>query len=169
MSLVCHSLGNRLALELIENCRNANPRIHFERAVMMAAAVPVQVVDTDGRLRPAASAVQRREVLYSRSDEALGVAFIGGQLRAFEPCYGAIGTAGGPPGIWTLATDFTPYGHGDYWREPESALTVQTIFGMSSVRYLPRGSRLQRWLTPLSRMPRRETPSRILCASVIDD
>jgi hypothetical protein len=58
--------------------------------------------------------------------------------------------------------DFTPYGHGDYWPEPESALTVQTLFGLSTVRYLPRRSRLQRWLAPLSTLPRREMPSRLL-------
>jgi hypothetical protein len=168
VSLVCHSLGNRLALELIAASTATHPNILFVRAAMMAAAVPLHVVDRNGTLHDAATAIARHAVLYSRSDEALGIAFLAGQLRAGEPCLGAVGKSGGPPGLWSAggAADFTPYAHGDYWPEPESALTVQTLFGLSTTRYLPRRSRLQRWLAPLSTMPRRETPSRMLLADV---
>src|SRR5204863_368684 len=115
-------LGNRLALELIaEAQRRSTPGITFERAAMMAAAVPVEFVAAGGALAAAAAAITRSETFYSRSDEALGAAFVGGQLLAGEPCTAAVGKSGGPPGRWSGTADFTPFGHGDYWPELQRA------------------------------------------------
>jgi esterase/lipase superfamily enzyme len=161
VSLICHSLGNRLALELVEISREYTG-VRFARAVLMAPAVPLNFAAPRGLLYKAAKAIEHTEVFYSHSDEALGAAFVGGQLLAREPATGAVGKSGGPPNVWTRTSDFTPYGHSDYWAEPESALTAQTVFGVATVRYLPRRSRLQRWLAPLSRLPRREMPERAL-------
>lgn len=164
VSLICHSLGNRLALELVEISRAANyTGVRFARAVLMAPAVPLNFAAAPGGLLyEAAKAIGHTEVFYSQSDEALGAAFVGGQLLAREPATGAVGKSGGPPNVWTRTSDFTPYAHGDYWAEPESALTAQTAFGMATIRYLPRRSRVQRWLAPLSQLPRREMPGRTL-------
>ena len=170
VSLICHSLGNRLALELIaEAQRTGATRIRFVRAAMMAAAVPTHFVGTGGLLQAAATAIATREVFHSASDEALGVAFTGGQLLAGEPSTAAVGKSGDPPGTWTLVSDFTPYGHGDYWPEPESALSIRATFGLSTTRYIPRRSRVQRWLAPLSRLPRREMGARTLFPYLDDD
>ncbi len=164
VSLICHSLGNRLALELVEISRAANyTGVQFARAVLMAPAVPLNFAAAPrGLLHQAAKAIAHTEVFYSHSDEALGAAFVGGQLLAREPATGAVGKSGGPSNVWTRTSDFTPYAHGDYWAEPESALTAQTVFGVATIRYLPRRSRLQRWLAPLSRLPRREMAGRTL-------
>ena len=162
VSLVCHSLGNRVALELAALCLEPGaPVVDMPRACLMAAAVPVELVGPTGDLRPAVERIERRHVLFSETDEALGLAFLIGQIPADGDTVDAIGKRGEPAGLWTEAVDMTPYAHGDYWWEEESASQARYLFGICTMRLLPvRRSAIARRLMPLIGLPRRDVVDR---------
>jgi hypothetical protein len=113
--LVCHSMGNRLGLQMLEV---PNPAIPCRSMCLMAAAVAVQMVT--GSAQPyfgsTIAAIEKTRVLYSGDDEVLGLGFPVGEAFAGEGYFlQAVGHAGNPTNAWTDTKDMRHYGHGDYW------------------------------------------------------
>jgi len=116
--LVAHSLGNRLALELIKDILDQPHQTwgRIEGVCLMAAAVPVQIVDNNNRLARAARAARCRN-LFSQSDTILHWAFPPGETFAGDGFFPqAVGLFGNPLSAWTERFDLQPYNHGDYFR-----------------------------------------------------
>jgi hypothetical protein len=132
ITLICHSLGNRLALELVERLR-VNPHIAVRRACLMAAAVPVGHVEPQGELRPAAEAIERSLVLHSGSDAILHYAFPLGQTAAGDGFFPrAVGRFGQPGlSLWTACENMGrhSYGHGAYWPGVQCADAILQFLG----------------------------------------
>lgn len=115
--LVAHSLGNRLSLEMITDLLAQPNRTwgRMEGFVLMAAAVIVGDVDTQGRLSPAAKSLRTR-TLFSEADKVLHLAFPPGETAALEGFFPqAVGRFGNPPSTWTDQFDLSPYDHGNYF------------------------------------------------------
>jgi len=138
VALVCHSLGNRVALELLKAYVEAGAPagLRFTSACLMAAAVPVRLVEDAQRLGRAAAAVAGRRtlVLYSESDGVLRWAFPSGETaipgEGWFPT--AVGRFGDPDRTWGEREDMAPYGHGDYWRGRQAAGYVRRLLGIAS-------------------------------------
>ncbi|WP_124706414.1 alpha/beta hydrolase [Sulfuriferula multivorans] len=143
VTLVCHSLGNRLGLELVDQYLKAGSpsKLNYSAGCFMAAAVPVFMVDDGGALNPAARAVHRSAVLHSEDDIVLHYAFPLGQTVAGEGMLPrAIGRYGQPSaGLWSQRTDMGIYGynHGYYWDHPESANAVRKFLGLTVENEIP--------------------------------
>ena len=76
--LICHSLGNRVGLELLRaRIAAGDPMVAIVGLCLMAAAVPVGHVD-DGRLAAAARSTRTR-ALFSRGDKVCGSRFLSGR------------------------------------------------------------------------------------------
>jgi len=115
--LVAHSLGNRLSLEMITDllAQPNRPWGRIEGFVLMAAAVIVGDVDTQGRLSPAAKSLRTR-ALFSEADKVLHWAFPPGETAALEGFFPqAVGRFGNPYSTWTDRFDLQPYDHGNYF------------------------------------------------------
>ncbi len=140
--LVCHSLGNRVGLELVKQCctNGGFDRIRYRAGCFMAAAVPVFKVEEGGDLRDAALAVQRKAVLYSEDDIVLHFAFPVGQTLAGDgegsfPT--AIGRFGQPSsGVWNQSNNmgWFRYNHSHYWSRQESADIAAAFLGLAKAR-----------------------------------
>jgi pimeloyl-ACP methyl ester carboxylesterase len=114
-ALVCHSMGNRLALQMLEV---PNPSIQCRSMCLMAAAVAVQMVTGSAQpyFWPPIAAIEKKRVLYSGSDVVLSTGFPIGEAAAGEGIgLKAIGHAGKPSYAFPDRIDMKPYGHGDYW------------------------------------------------------
>ncbi len=112
IALICHSMGNRIALEML------NPAIPCRAICMMAAAVAVQMVtgSVQPDFRSTIAAIEKKMVLYSSSDLVLGDFFALGEALAGEGRgLVAVGSDGDPPNVWTDTSNMYPYGHTDYW------------------------------------------------------
>lgn len=126
IDIVAHSMGCRLAFELMRALKAQKPAPAIGRIVFMAGAVPTFMLESQKpprRLRPAYDAVLREGAcsLYSGSDMVLAYAFPAGQsLGKGEE--GAWPTALGHA-QWVDTTvplnlgqeENTGAGHGDYW------------------------------------------------------
>lgn len=91
LDVIAHSLGCRLALELLDNLARIGARsVQIRRVAMMAAAVPVfQLRREAGQPRPLRDALDRTPggtmSLHSRGDDVLRLAFPLGQSLAPGP------------------------------------------------------------------------------------
>lgn len=115
--LVAHSLGNRVALEMIANLRAQSNRSwgRMEGFCLMAAAVTVKVVDDGGRLSQAAKSLRTR-TMFSEADKVLRWAFPPGETAAAEGFFPqAVGRFGNPVPAWSDCFDLQPYDHGNYF------------------------------------------------------
>lgn len=126
IDIVAHSMGCRLATELMRALQDQHASVPLERIVFMAGAIPTFMLerrDPPRRLRPSYDSVLRdgARSLYSGADMVLALAFPAGQSLAtgeegFLPS--ALGHA-----LWTDRTVPTNLGqqqnpgagHGDYW------------------------------------------------------
>lgn len=136
VALICHSLGNRVAIELLAAFLSAGapPTIRFTTACLMAAAVPVALVHDAQRLEPAATAIARTLVLFSTGDTVLHWAFPPGEtLIAGEGWFPtAVGRFGDPVDVWGERRDLSPYKHSDYWCGNLSAAEVRKFVGIAT-------------------------------------
>ena len=123
LDVVAHSLGCRVALETIAQLR-AGGGPALGRLCLMAAAVPCEFVEDEGRYEPLLRALQGEgvpvRVLHSTGDSVLRFAFPFGQSAAGEATRGALGYEGPPPGMPGLGANVSERrmhgaGHGDYW------------------------------------------------------
>ena len=125
--LIAHSLGCRMVLETLRILaeRRSRPQV---KLFLMAAGVPVPMVEPEGRLRKAAESAIEKYAYYSKSDEALFVFPAGqwladdGGLRNFE----AVGRYGKPvQGLWTGSQDMEKgFRHGHYWEKDKAAQSI---------------------------------------------
>jgi hypothetical protein len=161
VQLVCHSLGNRLLLELLERWLDdgSPPALRFTACSLMAAAVPVPMVEDGGALGPAAGAPGKTLVLYSGSDAVLHWAFPPGETAAGEGFFPqAIGRAGEPAGRWSERAQMAGYGHGDYWPGADSAKSVLAFLGGAPERALPEAAIPEHALPEPAAIGSRELP-----------
>jgi hypothetical protein len=133
---VCHSLGNRVILELLDRlAATPAPLGQVTAVVLMAAAVPVDMVEDDGPLFPGATLPGKTLALYSRDDNVLRWAFPLGETAAGEGLFPtAVGRFGEPPGVWTERQELTGDDHSDYWGDPRSAARVARLLGVVVAR-----------------------------------
>lgn len=115
--LVPHSLGNRVALELINDILAQSNRTwgRMEGICLMAAAVPVGMVNGNAKLAAAARSLRTR-TFFSKADRVLHWAFPAGETVAGEGFFPqAIGLFGNPVAVWNERFDLQPYDHGNYF------------------------------------------------------
>jgi pimeloyl-ACP methyl ester carboxylesterase len=131
--IVAHSLGCRLVLEMLARMAAAGRPETLKRLkiVMMAAAVPVDMVMSKIGHAPAAPDV--RAVLYSESDQILYWAFPPGQAAAERGwSREAAGLHGRPlQDAWTSRKQMPMFDHGDYWSEMQTAEAICGILGLT--------------------------------------
>jgi hypothetical protein len=135
--LICHSLGNRVVLEMLDVfVRGLAPaNVRFRGVCLMAAAVSTNMVELGGPLRHAAELVERTLVMFSHGDAVLHFAFPGGQTAALEGFFPrAIGRFGEPVrGLWTERLR-TPHGHSDYWTHHTTSDVIKAFLGLAHAR-----------------------------------
>lgn len=163
VTLVCHSLGNRVGFEIVNRAtlNLARPRIDY-RLCSMAAATPVSFVEPGGRLMAGAIGLTGHFIMYSGGDWVLRGGFPIGETLAGEGFFpSAIGRQGKPTELW--GTSFSremrkgetgpKYGHGDYWPGVESAaLARRFVAGLPTAGVTAR-------LTDDNTIPDRDTPT----------
>lgn len=138
LHVVAHSLGCRLTLELLDKLARGAPgaNVIISSVTLMAAAVPVGKVESDGRLRRGVEAANRACVLHSTGDSVLHWAFPAGQTAGGDGFFPtAIGRFGGPSGVWTSAASMSAngklYGHSSYWMGAESVAAAAGMMGIA--------------------------------------
>ena len=163
---VCHSLGNRLLLELLDRlAESPAPLGHVAAVVLMAAAVPVGMVGDDGELRPGATLPGKTLTLYSRDDNVLHWAFPIGETVAGEGFFPtAVGRFGQPPGVWTERQELAGNDHGDYWSDPRAAVRVARLLGAAVPHDIEPAASAGRKLPPATDVPARAIAARELQA-----
>lgn len=135
---VAHSLGCRIVLELLRHKLMQHHRSWRVTVVLlMAAAVPVRLVQRGERLYLAANAPELVSVAFSRRDLVLQTAFRAGQLGEGGLTPTAVGVSGGPAGLWRKPLR-TRNGHGDYFRDRRTARHLAQLLGYSVLRDLDR-------------------------------
>jgi hypothetical protein len=129
--IIAHSLGNRVVFELLKHfIGGGNNSAVFTSLSLMAAAVPVHKVEDPSDLLIAARLPKRTQVLFSRSDLVLAIAFRAGETVAREGFFPeAVGRNGNPPGVWTARESMSGYGHGAYWPTDKTAPWLARFFG----------------------------------------
>lgn len=131
---LAHSLGCRIALETINNLRREGGPV-VGKVCLMAAAVPVFMVQAGGRLAEAMEHAEEVRILYSDDDAVLRYAFPPGQTAAadnegFFPA--ALGLRRPPPVVTGRIDpiDINDAGHGDYWghsQRPSASIAADRI------------------------------------------
>ncbi len=162
---VCHSLGNRVLLELLDRLAgDPAPLGHVAAVVLMAAAVPIDMVGDDGALLAGARVPSKTVVLYSRDDNVLHWAFPLGETAAAEGFFPtAIGRFGQPPGLWSEREELAGDDHSDYWGDPRAAVRVARLLGAAVPREIGAAAVAARKL-PAAEAPVREIGARELSA-----
>lgn len=117
VTIVCHSLGSRVALaclEVVGASEKHRPRVF--RVIMMAAAVGVRECRLNtGQFRTRFPGLEYH-VLHSWRDLVLLAPFRAGQRGHSTYAKGlAVGTSGGPKGRWGMQLVNTHLGHEGYW------------------------------------------------------
>jgi hypothetical protein len=169
ISLVGHSLGCRLILELLKIvAANAALWPDFRLVALMAAAVPIDLAQIGQELQAGTRLPRSLLIFYSLSDRVLELAFPPGQFAAFllgfevEDFSRAIGRYGEPVGL-TLNRFPVNLDHWDYWPSQSVATQVSQALGTSGPRALPTVATLSRQgLRPRPLPPVRTLPIRAL-------
>jgi hypothetical protein len=168
---VAHSLGARVTLELLTCLASpAGGSAWMRGACLMAAAVPVGMVNAGGALVTGTLLPARTLVLYSRSDAVLHWAFPLGQTLAGEGFFPtAVGRCGDPAQRWTDEAELLGDNHGDYWGDPRTAVQVARFLGVPVPAELPGLEPVSRALPDVSPLPTtaigaRDLPARTLGA-----
>jgi hypothetical protein len=165
--LVCHSLGNRVALELIKALLAANSQtIRFVGALLMAAAVKVSMVEDEQSLEPAALAAGDTYVLFSNSDKVLHFAFPPGEFLAGEGFGTAVGRSGEPARVFPRTKSMEGFDHGSYWSGDATGTQVRTWLGLATSRTIDSNSLEENAALQPAELPHRSTPSRSVGDSI---
>jgi hypothetical protein len=137
--ILAHSLGCRLTLEMLKLMHAQGRPLNLSRLVviLMAAAVPVQHIEDEGRLNSALGLADTTVVLHSEDDNILASFFGLGQTIAGDGWFPeAVGLRGAPqPGSWTRSERMQAFDHGDYWAELDTAALIATVLGFSARRH----------------------------------
>ena len=146
LTIVAHSLGSRLTLELISDLQVTplQRAPHVAALALMAAAVPVEHTHGDGARLPRLATTGREVVLYSLRDKVLRWGFPTGQSKAtligndtgwFPE---AVGRRGAPTSRWSQRV-WTDYSHGEYWKGNFSAEKIAGLLGKTTEQRLAEG------------------------------
>lgn len=130
--LVAHSLGCRVVLEALRRVARTGrpPGLQRLTVVLMAPAVPVEMVQATGTLAAALSVADDMKILHSRADLALSMPFRLGQTLAREGWFPeAVGLHGSPLES-AKRQDLYPARHNHYWRSREAAVAVCRTMGV---------------------------------------
>jgi hypothetical protein len=157
LSIVAHSLGCRVTLELLNLLRGSAilGMVSVPLTILMAAAVPRYLVMMKGRdLRPALEVPKKVIIFYSKKDRVLQLAFRAGQLleRPFPAGFNiatrsAIGRAGLGLGKPTnVEEEPKTHGHGGYWSDKDIAGVAAKGLGFNRLqrsvpKFVPNGTR----------------------------
>ncbi|NEP80745.1 MAG: DUF726 domain-containing protein [Okeania sp. SIO3B3] len=126
--LIGHSLGCRLLLEALKKTIKTNFKLEV---FLMAAAVPVSMVQPGEQLNPSISSQEKYRILYSKKDWVLEHTFPIGQKLAGEGFEQAVGFKGNPKkGVWSNTKDMEHYTHSDYWKGEESVQWILSQLGI---------------------------------------
>lgn len=144
LSFVGHSLGCRLLLEalalVVSGAVAGWPEVRW--LCLMAAAVPVELVEVDRRLEAAAGWPRSLLLLYSPDDAVLHFAFPIGQAAAFalgeeDGLYlTPVGRYGQPSGLTPYRVELSGDGHSDYWADSRAARLMAAFLGEAVPREL---------------------------------
>ena len=139
MVIVAHSLGCRMTLEAVARLSDAqSARL---RLFLMAAAVPVGLVEAETSLAAAVARTAGADALHSRADGVLDFWFRLGQSAApgeegLLP--EAVGLRGGPErSVWTLASEMPGYDHDQYWSGHRMATHLANRLGAAVAKPRP--------------------------------
>ena len=141
---IAHSLGCRLLLEMISYINGVKPDFHnsISITVLMAAAVPVELISSNGQAWGSNTfnkiiASTKSKVLYSPFDKTLRWLFPIGQTARLEGALPeAVGLHGQPRTAWTDSRD-AQIDHGEYWKNVPVAEYVAESLGFAVRRTLP--------------------------------
>ncbi|NES70327.1 MAG: alpha/beta hydrolase, partial [Okeania sp. SIO2D1] len=126
--LIGHSLGCRLLLEALKQTIKTNFKLEV---FLMAAAVPVSMVQPGQQLNPSISSTEKYRILYSKEDLVLKHTFPMGQMLAGEGFEQAVGFKGNSNvGIWSNTKDMENYDHSDYWKGEKSVQWILSQLGI---------------------------------------
>jgi hypothetical protein len=134
ISIIAHSLGSRVALELLDAyARQPGPtRPVFPLLILMAAALPTYFFEDLVALWQGALLPDKRLVLFSGKDGVLKGAFRLGQTVAGEGVFPrAVGATGHPPvGFWTDVFE-TTNDHSGYFADCKTANEIARSLGFA--------------------------------------
>lgn len=142
VTFVCHSLGARLVLEAVRLALADGRRWPEIRLLcLMAAAVPLELVETGEVLAASTRHANSLAVFYSRADQVLHLAFPAGQEAAYpwieHKIYRrALGRFGPPLGLTLNRFEYS-LGHSQYWSSAPVARQVAQLLGAAGSRVLP--------------------------------
>lgn len=174
---IAHSLGNRVVLELLSALETMkaqgrlSSQIQCKGFCMMAAAVPVSMVESNANLYQAAILSTTRRTLYSEADTVLHFAFPIGETAAREGFFPtAIGRYGQPQSNWTAETEMfispsNGYNHGDYWSQPNTIPQISAFFDIPTAAALASSFIAQHALPAPDSITQNQIPSRSLPSS----
>lgn len=159
--LVGHSLGCRVVMEALAAMatRPGGQPQKLKRliVILMAAAVPVFMLEQGGRLNAALEMADAVYYLHSQFDFVLSDLFPVGQTFAGEGWFPkAVGLYGEPAHLRCAPRDMQPLNHSDYWDSESVARQLCTLLNvpvLGSARRLPAAMK-----PPLSKNPVRMTP-----------
>jgi hypothetical protein len=172
VSIVAHSMGCRVTLEVLKRARaygsfDAYPGARIRGIFLLAAAVPVRLCRSNDPPPAYSTALVgcAERILYSRSDWVLRVAFRAGQPLAAGERGPAVGLTGGPTLRWRSGSP-TRLGHGDYWGSARVATEITFRLGIRATRTtaierLPE-ARLARLWVDAKKLVERGLPRRLL-------
>ena len=151
IDIVAHSLGCRVILEVMRELVGGGvPHSALFRDVcLMAAAVPLYMVDDGGDLQAGARFPKRLLVLHSYDDWVLFSVFPLGQTLGGEGFFpSALGRHGPPPGLPSPGGKLmNGLGHTKYWKSKSVSREVAVFLNLTTLRE-----------TPLRSTPERELP-----------
>jgi pimeloyl-ACP methyl ester carboxylesterase len=139
LNLIAHSLGCRVALELLEAYDPYPPALkpRFLRVLLIAAAVPWDFLKHGGRLRKGTALPARLMVFYSRHDGVLTGPFRLGQTIAKEGVFPkAVGATGRPAGLYHR-TVRTRNSHSSYFDDWKTGAEILGELGTVQPKALP--------------------------------
>ncbi len=125
--LIGHSLGCRVLLEALKKTKKDHKKWEI---FLMAAAVPIHLIQEGTLLDLNRDNGEKYNILYSHNDLVLKVAFPPGQKLAGEGSWEAVGFKGNPnPGVWSKRKQVS-YDHSDYWKGEEAAEWIALQLGV---------------------------------------
>jgi pimeloyl-ACP methyl ester carboxylesterase len=166
VSIIAHSLGCRLVLELLRLLGTSAPNLRFGIVSLMAAAAPTALVGPGGSLLPAQLPTWQVLKLFSEWDVILRILFPAGQwassVAGVEPEYydEAIGLHGNPASFATGKQ--RSHGHSKYWSDETAADYFLAAVDPTYVMPRPAAEIASRDLPDQLKFERRVQPSRQL-------
>ena len=133
IDIVAHSLGCRVILEVMNKLAAEKQTLSavFRGVCLMAAAVPLYMVDDGGHLRSGAELPTRLLVLHSYDDWVLAATFPLGQTLGGEGFFpGALGRYGAPTGLPRPGGKLMSLGHTQYWKSESISSEVASFLGL---------------------------------------